>query len=183
MNIKIEVKNLDELVKRFEKAPDWTRRCLKSGLNQALKLVRENAQKEILYKDEHQHIAMSIKQEVLNADELRGRIWLDPAVTLAVKRKPFPGAISTSKPASYAMFLHEGTRAHFIPTRERKSLRWVGGDGKFWYSKGHWVSGIVGNKFIYLGAEKSRAEINAIFARQVDRAINQTITDSGRILL
>jgi len=178
MEIKIDVKNLEMVVKRFEQAPDWVRKNIKSALNQSLRTVANNAAKEIKYKDSKNHLRMSIKQEVIDIDGIKGRVYLDPAIT------------KTANGLSYGVFLHEGTgiyrpggARYFVKPVKWKALRWVGPNGNFCYSKGHWVSGIVGNKFIYLGAEKSRAEINAIFARQVDRAINQTITDSGRILV
>lgn len=177
MDIKIEVKNLEELVKRFEKAPAWTQRHLKSGLEQALELTAENARQSISYKQKSGNLERSVKTEIIDIGALKGRVWLNPDTTM------------TDKGVSYGVFLHEGTGIfgkgrgrYFVRPVNWKAMRWVGSDGKHWFSKGHWINGIKPNPFIYIGAEKSRAEINAIFQRQVDKAIRAS-TGSGRIMV
>lgn len=177
MELKIEVKNIDELVKRFEKAPEWTRRNLKSALEQSLKLAAENARKSITYKQKTGNLERSIETQILDINTLRGRVWLNPDTTM------------TDKGVSYGVFLHEGTGIFgkgkgrfFVKPVNWKAMRWVGSDGKHWFSKGHWINGVKPNPFIYIGAEKSRAEINAIFQRQVDRAIRAS-AGSGRIMV
>ena len=44
-------------------------------------------------------------------------------------------------PVSYAKFLEKGTSSHFITPKTKKVLAWKSG-GKWFYSKGHMVSGI-----------------------------------------
>ena len=175
MEIKIDVKNLENIVKRFEQAPDWVRKNIKSALQQSLRTVANNAAKEIKYNDSKNHLRMSIKQAVIDIDGIQGRVYLDPAIT------------KTANGLSYGVFLHEGTGIHrpggaryFVKPVKWKALRWVGPNGNFCYSKGHWVDGVMANPFIYKGGERSRAEINKIFERQLDRAARDQ-GGSGRI--
>lgn len=74
--------------------------------------------------------------------------------------------------APYGNYIHEGTRDHEVKPKDKKALRYVGAGGRFFFSKGHKVSGIKKDPFIVNAFESRRAEIMNIINRQVRTAIN-----------
>lgn len=51
--------------------------------------------------------------------------------------------------APYSDFQHEGTKDHSVKPKNKKALRFVGSRGRFFFSKGHVVSGIKRDQFIF----------------------------------
>lgn len=82
----------------------------------------------------------------------------------------------------HAIYIHEGTKDHMVPKAghvfgkglkkdgKAASLHWVGG-GESFFSKGHEVSGIEKDQFLYRAAQKNEKEIEKIIITEVDIAI------------
>lgn len=49
--------------------------------------------------------------------------------------------------AEYAKFIHDGTKEHEVSPKNKKALRYVGGNG-YYFSKGHTVKGIKADPFL-----------------------------------
>jgi HK97 gp10 family phage protein len=98
--------------------------------------------------DKHQHISDSLKTQVSG---LEARIYIDP----------------NNKPA---IFVHEGTRPHFVQPTNKKALYWVKGGGKH-FSKGHMVSGIKPVKFL----EKAFKQNKEYIVNEVKKAVREAI--------
>ena len=63
----------------------------------------------------------------------------------------------TDEKMQLAKFLHFGTKRHYVSPKRAKALHWVIG-GKSFFSKGHWVNGIIAYKFFAL-TPKARFDI------------------------
>lgn len=159
MDINVEIKNLEELVKAFEKAPGEAKIQLRLALRESLVKIQEHARKEHRFRTRTGMLERSVQVEVPSEWPLVGRVWLNP------------GPTQTASGLSYGVFQHEGTKDHPIEPRNKKALRWVGGDGAMWFSKGHDVSGIKSDPFIYRAGEANHETINRIFDRHIEMLI------------
>jgi len=62
-----------------------------------------------------------------------------------------------------AKWLHYGTKRHFVAPKSAKALHWVS-RGKSFFSKGHWVSGIIASDFFKL-TPKARFDIQQYISK------------------
>lgn len=76
--------------------------------------------------------------------------------------------LDTNK-APYADFQHEGTKAHSIKPRDKKALRFVGNSGRFFFSKGHKVSGIKRDQFIYNSFRRLKSKVDLDFKNVLEK--------------
>ena len=69
--------------------------------------------------------------------------------------------------APYAVFVHWGSKPHFIHPKEKKALRWANGKG-FLFAK--WVKhpGYKGDPFFYDALEENVPKLNRYFERFID---------------
>lgn len=76
--------------------------------------------------------------------------------------------------APYGPFVHEGTRAHYIFPREKKSLRWVpaGGNG-FVFAKRVFHRGTQPDQFLYEALDNSREAVRDIFSKAVNVSLDE----------
>lgn len=81
--------------------------------------------------------------------------------------------------APYGLFIHRGAKPHTIKPRNRMALRWAKG-GAFHFAKVVHHPGIKARPFIYDALERSREEINAIFSRQLDKALDEVANEFSR---
>lgn len=71
--------------------------------------------------------------------------------------------------APHAAFVVFGTKDHSVAPVNKKALRWVGPSGKFFFSKGHKVRGIVEDRYDETAADEA---IKA-FGKIVDDALKE----------
>ena len=105
--------------------------------------------------DEHKFTSrtgMLERSVSLDLEENRAVIFLDRSV------------------APYANWVHAGTRPHVISASRKKVLRWTNGSS-FAFAKRVHHPGTKPDEFLYRAAENSREQINAIFNRNIDRAL------------
>lgn len=69
--------------------------------------------------------------------------------------------------AAHGLMLNDGTKRHWVGPKKKKALRFVGSNGRFWFSKGHFVSGIKAMKFL----EGAAFRLGAQFVARMDAAI------------
>jgi len=165
MDIKIEIRNLGELIAAFQKAPESVQQNMRLALRVCLRNVKRRAQMEHRFRSRSGALEWSIKDEVIQDWPPKGRIYLDPTQTM------------TKSGVSYGVFQHEGTDdegsgRHFVKPVDKKALRWSV-PGGFQFSRGHWVSGIKPDPFIYNAGENERANINAVFEQYTERALRE----------
>jgi hypothetical protein len=72
----------------------------------------------------------------------------------------------------YPVYLHEGTKDHWVGPKDKKALHWVGGKQSF-FSRGHMVSGIEKFQFIYIAAEKLKDKIIETVNKHIEDAIKK----------
>ena len=70
--------------------------------------------------------------------------------------------------APHARFILHGTKDHKVAPKDKKALRWAG-NGKFFFSKGHMVKGIVADNYLETAAAEAVRQMPAI----VDRAMKE----------
>jgi len=75
------------------------------------------------------------------------------------------------KRVNYGAFIHYGTSEHFIPLKNKKALRWVGGNGRYGFSKGHTVSGIKKDPFLTDAAEETFDNLQEILNKNIKKAL------------
>lgn len=127
--------------------PAQTREAIRRSLMEAATLVQERARREHRFRTRTGMLERSIavKLEPTNA-----RVFLDRNV------------------ARYSGWVHEGTAPHMIFPNKRKALRWVGPNG-FVFAKKVRHPGTKPDQFLYKALDNSRAEIQAIFDRHIQR--------------
>ena len=76
------------------------------------------------------------------------------------------------KVCPYAIFIHEGTKDHWVEPDKKKALHWVDG-GESHFSKGHNVSGLEPDPFIYRAKEKNGPRIKDLVEKNVEDAIHK----------
>lgn len=72
--------------------------------------------------------------------------------------------------AAHGLMLNDGTRRHWVGPKHKKALRFVGPGGRFFFSKGHWVSGIKAMKFV----EGAAYRLGSQFVARMDAAVAAT---------
>ena len=82
-------------------------------------------------------------------------------------------------PASYALFVDQGTKAHWIEPVEKKALHWIG-TGTFYagglyhshgyggFSKGHMVGGIQGRHFVEKSFNELQPRVPGYFLKALE---------------
>lgn len=76
--------------------------------------------------------------------------------------------------APYGPFVHQGTKPHEIRPKRKKSLRWVpGGGNSFVFARKVNHPGTRQDPFLYDALERKRGDINEIFAKATDAALNE----------
>ena len=165
MEIKVEIKRLNELIQAFEKAPGEVRREMRLALAVSLRDVQRRARAQHRFRTRSGNLERDIDSEIIQDWPVVGRVFINRTVT----------KIKGGKWAShsYGEFVHEGTSDHFVEPRKRMALRWVGKSGRFVFSRGHRVRGIKKDQFLYKAAENERASINATFERYTLRALQK----------
>ena len=69
--------------------------------------------------------------------------------------------------AAHGLMLNDGTKRHWVGPKHKKALRFVGPGGRFFFSKGHWVSGIKAMRFI----EGAAYRLGSQFVARMDAAV------------
>lgn len=164
MQIKVDIANAKELAKAMRQAPEAVQRNMRLAMRTSLKEVQMKARQEHRFKTKSGNLERDVRTELLRDWPPEGRVFLAAEVTRVTEGK-WAGT-------SYGLFVHEGTKPHDIFPRKKKWLRWAVGD-RFVFSKHVKHSGTKPDQFIYEAGLKSRAQINAIFGRYADRAIQE----------
>lgn len=69
--------------------------------------------------------------------------------------------------AAHGLMLDGGTRRHWVGPKRKKALRFVGPGGRFFFSRGHWVSGIKAMRFV----EGAAFRLGSQFVARMDAAV------------
>jgi hypothetical protein len=69
--------------------------------------------------------------------------------------------------AAHGLMLNDGTKRHWVGPKNKKALRFVGKNGRWWFSKGHFVSGIKAMKFV----EGAAYRLGSHFVARMDAAV------------
>lgn len=146
--ISIKVNISDSLRKSFDKEvlkSDRVRFVFREGLSKMVELARRVHK----YVSRTGKLDSSIESKLITDSPLRGLIQINDDA------------------CKYGKFQHSGTPDHFIPTKNKLALRFVGGDGKFNFSKGHNVSGIKADPFLENAIKKELPD----FERELSLAV------------
>lgn len=157
LSIKIDrTKALSALQKFPKELGDSLRRTVKAGVRD----IQVGAIQDHKFTSRSGNADRSIQTDV---NGLRGRVFLDTGI------------------APYSPHLHEGTgfygdrgHAYRVEPKKGRALRFVQG-GRFRFSRGHLVTGIKGDKFLFRSAEREKPN----FEKKVRLAINRTIKSAG----
>jgi hypothetical protein len=150
MKINVDVTGGKEVADWISRLPDK----LDSSLRVSHKIVSKKVIKDaeqIAHKeinDKHQHISGSMFTSVSD-NGLTSEIYID----------------KNNKPAIY---MHEGTKDHFVEPKNKKALYWVASGGKR-FSKGHKVKGIKRHRFLYRAFNQNRQYIIDTFTDVIKR--------------
>lgn len=104
---------------------------------------------------------------------------LERAVQSEVTDGGFRGMVSLNEGvAGYGPCVHEGSRAHVIRPKNKRVLRWPG-KGGFVFSKISHHPGYKGDPFLYDALDDNSAEIDKIFAEEIENAVSELADTLG----
>ena len=143
----------EKLARAADRSQEIAVQEIRRGLLEACRLVQREAREKHRFRSKTGQLEKAVVYEV-DAGKAEGVISLD------------------ENTAYYAPFVHQGTRPHEIRPRNKLALRWPEGD-HFVFAKRVHHPGTGKDPFLYEAADRSREEINAIFARHVDEAFRR----------
>jgi hypothetical protein len=152
--VKVRVKTTD-LDRTFRAIPEEFDKEMESAFEECGKAIVEEAQKA------YRKNFLVITGQAIGAIEVKKVTEKKVEVGLDTKVK-------------HAIYLHEGTKAHWIEPVEAEALHWTQ-YGKHFFSKGHIVSGIKGVKFLEIGIQKAHNKCVKI----VEKFINKAFKNAG----
>jgi hypothetical protein len=149
--------NIDytKLSQAFAKIPIAAARELRSELNKGLRAIQVDARLHHKFKPHSGQLERSIQEDV-EGSGLSGKVWLEESV------------------APYGKYQHDGTQEHFVKPINRKALYFVKSGQKF-FSKGHMVSGIKKDEFLY----KAFARQKPFFLARINGAVSRIFEAAG----
>lgn len=144
VEIKIKIKNAAQLSAAFRKAPANMTKNASEAIRSTVMLIRQRA--------------------VTNAPVRTSRLRSSAYTTFA----PLQGEVGFT--ANYALFVHEGTKAHIIYPKSKKAL--------FWKGASHPVRrvnhpGSRANPFLRKAVDASERDIDKFFEAAVDKTLQQ----------
>lgn len=167
--MKIKVKfDAEATLRAFERAPANTNRVYRKAMLESCKLVQQGAREVHKFKPNTGELARSVSYRVNKYND--GVVYL------------------SEKIAPYGKFVHEGTKPHDIFPNKHKMLRFATspntalfGGGRFWrfheggftYAFGVHHPGTKADRFLYKSAWRNQDEINNIFGRYTQKAIEE----------
>lgn len=147
MDIQFQLDYL-KLLAAADRSPELVKESVHLALAKSAREVQLVARAKHRFRSRTTMLEKSVDYEVDKA-EMEATVFLDEAV------------------ASYAPFVHDGTKAHWILPKAKKALRWTK-NGKFIFAKKAWHPGTKKDQFLYEAGEASLPRINVIFANAVD---------------
>lgn len=150
MDIKVEIQGVDELNKAFAKAPRVIGAEARKSIRKALILLQAGARQFVVKDTGRLANALRITQTT----NLSGKI---------------------SAETDYAIYVHEGTRAHFPPLNA--ITPWANRHGlpAFVVARSIARKGTKANPFFDLAKEAKQADIDGIFKALLDNIINNIL--------
>ncbi len=142
----ITIKNLAKIKIAFKKAPELARRQYLLAIKLSADSIKRTMQNEVPMKT--RNLRRSIQSKVSGTKAIIGPNLND---------------------APYALFVHEGTRAHDIRPRTKKALFWKGARHPV---KSVRHPGTKANKFVDRTAQKGGKDVNKIFLLSTNKLLN-----------
>lgn len=152
MEIRIEVKGLDEAVSRLDRVSAGTQSRLRDAMRRAVEDIQERARKE------HQFTTRNGDAE----RSIHGKT--------SFHKDSFEGVVGTTRLVT--IYLHQGTRSHIIRNRYKRALRWTAG-GQFVFAKRVRHPGTKKDPFIFNAAAHEKRQVISRFERAVRQAIGE----------
>lgn len=150
--ITVEIPQMAQFQTLLKKSPEIVKKELKKGVKDSALIIWAKSAQEAPRKTGK--LKMSIKPFFKRLTQLEARIA--PTV-------------------DYAIYVHEGTRAHEIRPKNAKVLAFkIGGRMVFTKKVNH--PGTKPNRFMKRGLEKSRAKLNYVFQLTLERITKQLTT-------
>lgn len=143
MSFKIEINNLATLQKMFRESPQVCDKYLQAGTKDAGALIMNEMQKQAPVK------TARLKQSI------------------AMEYKPI--SVRVFPNVNYAIFVHEGTKAHIIQPKEKKALFW---NGALHPVRAVNHPAVKGNPFVDRTGEMVGDNVNLVFQSVLSKIIN-----------
>lgn len=150
VEIKIVIKNADQMRTAFRQAPALMTKNINTSIRKTIMFIREKS--------------------VSNAPAKTGRLRSSAYTSFS----PLQGEVGFL--ANYALFVHEGTKAHIIYPTSKKAL--------FWKGASHPVKrvnhpGTRANPFLRRAVDMGEQQIDKFFQQGVDDTLRQIAKDSA----
>lgn len=169
-DVTIKIRGLDKLNAAFAKAPDAVLRNMNFALDFSLRWIQTYARNHHRFRSKTGNVESSIVTHVESRMPPRGFVGLNPSLTATKHSSGLP----------YSFFIHEGTRAHWIPKDgswpppRRKVLRWVGNRGGFAFSsRPVWHPGTKPDRFITAAGIASRQVVIDTFRSRIATSLKE----------
>lgn len=138
--------DFDKLTAAFERAPEETRKAVRLEVKKAVRDIKEYAREHHRYTTRGGDL------------ERRG------IVTRVTDNK---GVLALSDAVPYAVFVHQGTKAHIIEPRVKLALRWTNGS-HFVFAKRVMHPGTRADPFLFEAADHELPRIQSRFADAIE---------------
>jgi hypothetical protein len=137
-----------KLLAAAERSPELANEAMVIALGKSAREVQALARAKHRFRSRTTMLEKSVEYEV-NKEDMNATVSLNETV------------------ASYAPFVHEGTKPHWIIARAKNALRFVK-NGKFVFAKKVWHPGTKKDQFLYEAGTNAVPKINLIFAHALD---------------
>ncbi|MDU2066630.1 MAG: hypothetical protein E6713_17565 [Sporomusaceae bacterium] len=163
MDIHFQVPDIGKFNQAADKAPNVLLKNMRLAMNISCRDVQSEARAVHMFRSRTGNLERAVDFNVNDKGDngVEGKVLIDENV------------------APYGKFVHPGTgiyagrSAWQVRPRQKKSLRWVGSDGRFRFSKGNTIRGQRPDPFLYKSAEKNRQHVNDVFSSYTNRAIKE----------
>lgn len=151
IEMKIDVSQIKDFAKRIKQRADSLNREVSVELNNWGSDVQVFARQNHKFQTQSGALERSVSKKMSVSGVPRLFLFLD------------------AHKANHAKFIHDGTQDHEISPKNKKALRFVGGNG-YYFSKGHKVKGIKVDPFLKEAIEKNlstlQTRINKVLSRK-----------------
>lgn|SRR3990167_1151960 len=150
VEVQIKIKNLKEIKSAFHKAPALMTKNLNEAIRQTIFFVESRA----------------VSNAPARTARLRGSAYRD--------FQPLRGEVGFK--AFYALYVHEGTKAHLILPSKKKALFWKGAAHPMRAVR---HPGTKANPFLRKAIEQSEKNIDKFFEQAVENTLNTIAKESN----
>ena len=139
-------------MKRFLASEGARSPSIRIAFRKCLRVVQREARNRHNFTSRTGQLERAIDTRILSESPLTGEVYINPSI------------------APHGVYQHQGTKPHFVEPVHKKALRWSKGD-KFFFSKGHMVSGIEADPFLEHAVHRTAGVTHGILTDAIHKEL------------